>query len=142
MELKSGRITEIPEKFVDWSNKFQDIYRFTKDNKLHQFCFRFLHRITVTRRELKLFHLADNDKCIYCSSADSIEHTFIDCRESVKLYLQIISWFNQCQGTTITLSNEQIVFRDIQGVSKVRGHFKKSILHPDFLYFTPFSCRY
>ena len=50
----------------------------TKDDKLRQFCFRFLHRITVTRRELKLFHLADNDKCRYCSSADSIEHTFID----------------------------------------------------------------
>ena len=31
---------------------------------------------------------------------------------------------------------------DVQGVSKVRGHFKKSILHPDFLYFSPFSCRY
>ena len=54
---------KFPEKFVDWSNKFQDIYRFTKDNKLRQFCFPFLHRITVTRRELKLFHLADNDKC-------------------------------------------------------------------------------
>ena len=73
---------KFPEKFVDWSNKFQDIYRFTKDNKLRRFCFRFLRRITVTRRELKLFHLADNDKCIYCSSADSKEHTFIDCRES------------------------------------------------------------
>ena len=30
----------------------------------------------------------------------------------------------------------------LQGVSKVRGHFKKSILYPDFLYFSPFSCRY
>ena len=108
---------KFPEKFVDWSNKFQDIYRFTKDNKLRQFCFRFLHRITVTKRELKLFHLTDNDKCIYCSSADSIEHTFIDCRESVKLYSQIISWFNQCQGITITLSSEQIVFRDIHHVT-------------------------
>ena len=30
----------------------------------------------------------------------------------------------------------------IQGVSKVRGHFKKSILHPDFLHFLPFSYRH
>ena len=37
----------------------------------------------------------------------SIEHTFIiDCRESVKFYSQIISWFNHCQDTAITLSNE------------------------------------
>ena len=101
-----------PEIFADWCNKFQDIYRFTRDNKLRQFCFRFLHRTVVTKRELKLFHLADNDKCIYCSNADSIEHTFIDCRESVKLYPQIISWFNHCQDTAITLSNEKVAFHD------------------------------
>ena len=77
---------KFPEIFVDWFSKFQDIYRFTRDNKLRQFCFRFLHRTVVTKRELKLFRLADNDKCIYCSNADSIEHTFIDCRESIKLY--------------------------------------------------------
>jgi len=35
---------KFPEIFVDWFNKFHDIYRFTRDNKLRQFCFRFLHR--------------------------------------------------------------------------------------------------
>ena len=48
-----------------------------------------LHKTVVTRRELRLVHLADNDICIYCSNVDSIEHTFIDCRESVKRYSQI-----------------------------------------------------
>ena len=108
---------KFPEIFVDWFSKFQDIYRFTRDNKLRQFCFRFLHRTVVTKRELKLFRLADNDKCIYCSNADSIEHTFIDCRESIKLYSQIISWFNHCQDTAITLSNEKVAFHDIRHVT-------------------------
>ena len=77
-----------PEKIVDCFNKFQDIYRFTRDYKLRQFCFRFLHR-----------------------TLDSIErHTFIDCRESVKLYSQIISRFNHCQNTAIALSNEKVAF--------------------------------
>ena len=108
---------KFPEIFADWCKKFQDVYRFTRDSKLRQFCFRFLHRTVVTKRELKLFHLADNDKCIYCSNADSIEHTFIDCRESVKLYSQIISWFNHCQDTAITLSNEKVAFHDIHHVT-------------------------
>ena len=77
----------------------------------------FLHRTVVTKRELKLFRLADNDKCIYCSNADSIEYTFIDCRESIKLYSQIISWFNHCQDTAITLSNEKVAFHDIRHVT-------------------------
>ena len=108
---------KFPEIFVDWFNKFQDIYRFTRDNKLRQFCFRFLHRTVVTKKELKLFRLADNDKCIYCANADSKEHTFIDCTESVKLYSQIILWFNHCQDTAITLSNEKVAFHDLHHVT-------------------------
>jgi len=108
---------KFPEIFVDWFNKFQDIYRFTRDNKLRQFRFRFLHSTVVTKRELKLFRLADNDKCIYCSNADSTEHTFIDCRESAKLYSQIVSWFNHCQDTAITLSSEKVAFHDIHHVT-------------------------
>ena len=104
---------KFPEIFVDWFNKFQDIYHFTRDNKLREFCFCFLHRTVVRKRELKLFCLADNDKYIYCSNTHSIEHTFIDYRESVKLYSQIISCFNHCQDTAITLSNEKVSFHDI-----------------------------
>ena len=100
---------KFPEIFVDWFNKFQDIYCFTRDNKLRQFCFRFLHRTVVTKRELK---------CIYCFNADSIEHTFINCTESVKLYSQIISWFNHCQDTAITLSNEKVAFHDLSLVKQ------------------------
>ena len=33
---------KFPEIFVDWFDKFQDICRFTRDNKFRQFCFRFL----------------------------------------------------------------------------------------------------
>ena len=38
----------------------------------------------VLKRELKLFRLADNDKRIYCSNADSIKHTFIDFTDVCK----------------------------------------------------------
>ena len=61
----------------------------------------------------------DNDKCIYCSNADSIEHTFIDCSESVKFYSQIISWFNNCQDTAIILSNEKVAFHDVHHVTDI-----------------------
>ena len=76
------------------------------------FVIRFLHRTIVTKKELKLYHLAEDNKCISCFNADSIEHTFIDCKESVKLYSQIISWFNHSQSTEIILSKEQIAFHD------------------------------
>ena len=78
-----------------------------------------MHRTIATKKELKLYHLANDDKCIYCFNVDSIEHTFIDCKDSVKIYSQIISWFNHCQGTEISLSNEQIAFHDTRHVTDV-----------------------
>ena len=42
-----------PEYFTDWREIFRAIYKLTRDNELRQFCFRLLHRITVTKRELK-----------------------------------------------------------------------------------------
>ena len=47
---------------------------------------------------------------ILLSSADLIEHTFIDSKEFAKLYSQIVSWLNLCQGTVITLLNEKNCF--------------------------------
>ena len=38
------------------------VYRFTRDNKLRQFCFHSLHSTVVTKRELKLFRIVDSDK--------------------------------------------------------------------------------
>ena len=73
---------------ADLSSTFAS-FHFARDNKLHQFPFRVLNRTVVTRRELEPFGLADNDKCIYCS----VELEF------AKLYSQIISWLNLCQGT-------------------------------------------
>lgn len=70
-----------------------------------QFCFRFLHRIVM--KELRLHCFTDEDKCIYCSNRDSIEQTFIDCKEPVKLYSQII-----VKVLRFTLTNEQIAFHN------------------------------
>ena len=35
-----------PDSFVSWKANFQKIYKITKDNKLRQFLFKLLHRIT------------------------------------------------------------------------------------------------
>ena len=67
-----------PDSFVSWKANFQKIYKITKDNKLRQFLFKLLHRITVTKRELKKIKITGDDQCSLCSSQDSILHTFLD----------------------------------------------------------------
>ena len=49
----------------------------------------------------------------FCSNPDSIEHTFIDCTVSISFYTQALVWFNQCHGTTVSLSPKQIAFHTI-----------------------------
>ena len=76
---------KFPEDFVTWKEKFCNIYRFTGDNRLRQYSFRFLHRIIVTKKELNRFYIASDDKCAFCSTPESIEHTFIECNVSNNL---------------------------------------------------------
>ena len=67
-----------PHLFVSWKANFQKTYKITKDNKLRQFLFKLLHRITATKRELKRFKITDDDQCTQCSSQDSILHTILE----------------------------------------------------------------
>ena len=78
----------------------------------------------------------------YCSSVGSIEHTFIDCRVSLKSYSQIISWFNHCQGTAITLSNAKIAFHEIHHETYVLSGPVRRTLHLLIILVKQYICFY
>ena len=61
---------------------FSRVKNVCRDDKLREFYFKLLHRIVVTKKELFLFDLAENAKCIYCETNDSIIHTFHNCNWS------------------------------------------------------------
>ena len=102
-----------PDYFTDWGKKFSFIYNSTKDNKLRQFSFRLLHRITMTKKELFKFRLVEDEACTLCLLPDSIEHTILDCTVTTAFYSMDISWFNHENDTHITLSSKQVTFNDI-----------------------------
>ena len=52
-----------PDSFISWKANLQNIYKITKDNKLRQFLFKLLHRITVTKRELERFKITVDHQC-------------------------------------------------------------------------------
>ena len=68
-----------------WEPAVASSYKITSDNKLRQFSFKLLHRVLVTKKELKIFGIANDEKCEMCNELDSIEHTFLDCPEFLKL---------------------------------------------------------
>jgi len=85
---------KFPNSFLDWRSNFAKIYQITKDNKLRQFLFKILHRIIITKKELKELNIATDDNCNFCSRRDSIMHTFPECDVSISVFSSTIKWFN------------------------------------------------
>ena len=76
---------------------FISIKQVSRENKLRDFQFKFLHRI-VTKKELYRFGVKNDSECLCCGEQDSIEHTFIDCFFT-RIYCQ--KW---CNGSTTVIS--------------------------------------
>lgn len=53
--------------------------------------------------------MVNNDFCTQCSNYDSIEHTFINCHESVSFYDLTLRWLNAIHNTKIDISRNQFV---------------------------------
>ena len=48
-----------------WNNLFKNISKMSADNKLRQFSFKLLHRILVTKKELKRYKIKLDDECFF-----------------------------------------------------------------------------
>ena len=67
------------------------------DNKLRQFFFKLLHRILVSKKELKRDKIKLDDECFFCKSPDSLEHTFLACSVTKDFFYEMMTWFNNEQ---------------------------------------------
>ena len=103
---------QYPDIECKWQKLFQNIPRLSTNNKLRQFSFKMLHRILVTKKELKRFKIADNEECFFCNSADSLEHAFLECPAGQKLFQEALTWFNNKHKVNFTPSKQQYLFKD------------------------------
>jgi len=88
----------MPVHAKQWEKNFISIKQVSRENKLRDFHFKFLHRIVVTKKELHRFHIKDKSEYLYCGEQDLIEHTFSDC------FLRKISCQKWCNGSTTVIS--------------------------------------
>ena len=49
-----------------WEKHFMLIKQVSRENKLREFQFKFLHRIVVTKKELCRFGIKHDSECLYC----------------------------------------------------------------------------
>ena len=60
-----SRAKQYPDIQCKWKKLFKNIPHLSANNKLREFSFKLLHRIVVTKKELKRFKISDNDECFF-----------------------------------------------------------------------------
>ena len=101
-ELRSGNI--------DWKAKFNNIGKICHENRLREFNFKLLHRLTVTKKELCIYGLNDENNCPYCEEPDSILHTFVECHFTQSFYVKVVDWFNVKFNCAFSPTPHEILF--------------------------------
>ena len=82
---------------------------------------------TVTKKELKLFGIASDDKCSMCNETDSIEHTFLECRNFLELLDASLQWFGTRHDTTLFISPYEALLNQILAYPLLTSYLKKQL---------------
>ncbi len=63
--------------------------------------YKLIHRTLVTKKELHMFGIENNNRCFYCDESDSILHTFLECF-SLSFMNKVVEWFNQTNNCMLS----------------------------------------
>ena len=88
---------------ASWEKGISNMYKTTKYDRLRRFSFKLLYLILITNKKRKRYEVNNNSEChVSVTKRDSLEHTFIECTSSLKLYGDTLNWFNAQHHTTLT----------------------------------------
>ncbi|KAK2570047.1 LINE-1 retrotransposable element ORF2 protein [Acropora cervicornis] len=121
-----------------WQSAFASVRTTSKDMKLREFHFKFLHRMTVTKKELFRSGLKADCECLYCGEPDSIDHTFIQCQFSQRFIKKIVQWFNQTNKTNFNLGQRETLFGVLNNQDNTRKLFNYTML---FMRYFIYKCK-
>ena len=121
-----------------WQSAFTSVRTTSKDMKLREFHFEFLHRTTVTKKELFRFGLKADCECLYCGEPDSIDHTFIQCQFSQCFLKKIVQWFNQTNKTNFNPGQRETLFGVLKNQDITRKLFNYTML---FMRYFIYKCK-
>ena len=95
---------------LPWNEIFNRVKTICKDNRLKEFFYKLIHRTVVTKRELTIYGITNEDSCFYCGEPDSVVHTFINCSETISFQNSVLHWFNEMHDTSLSLANHERLF--------------------------------
>jgi hypothetical protein len=94
----------------EWQTVYLGPYKIPTDAKIISFHHKITHRIIACGSNLKKWKIKDSDKCSVCEEEDTIEHHFVECRETMKFWKHIYNWWQSITETTIPIHTYEILF--------------------------------
>ena len=90
---------------------FISIKQVSRENKLRELHFKFLHRIVT--KELCRFGIKDDSEYLYCGEHDSIDHPFSDSLFTKGFLSKVVQWLNNCNNS---LFKPRIFIEDTENI--------------------------
>ena len=100
----------VPMDKTNWTSIFKSVEKTSRENKVREFHFKFIHRIVMTKKELFRFNIKPGSNCIYCGDLDSIDHTFSECQFTKSFTQEVLQWFNTVNDSEFNLNTEDLLF--------------------------------
>lgn len=98
--------------YSSFLNNFDNLYILTKNTKLCNFQFRFLHRAIFSADTLFRWKLVESPLCYFCVNRENetLEHLFYHCPHVQEFWSKFSSWYECLTDTEIELSEQHIYF--------------------------------
>ena len=88
---------ELGIQIYDWGYIYSSPFRATRNTKLQNFQFKFLHRITATNSFLFKCGLKETEICTFCTETkDNLLHLFWECTYSKIVWFSLVNVLENC----------------------------------------------
>ena len=109
---------------INWNFVFSSSFKITKETKLLNFQFKFLHKRIATNSFLSKIGRSQSDKCYFCNSTqESLIHLFWECDCVQFFWMKVCKWLSEKQKAASCFSVRvvlglQNIDKDIVNVEK------------------------
>ena len=106
-------VKRIANVTLNWPIQMKLIYKVTTEVKLRFFQYKVVAGILLTNKKKCLYGIEQSNLCSFCNDeVGSIEHMYVECKITIKIYRSMLCIFNELQNTDIEINKAIMLFFD------------------------------
>ena len=95
---------------IEWISVYHRVYSLTNYNRLREFQYKILNNCLFLNHKLYKAKLVESPLCTFCKqSTESIEHFFVECKNSKYLYKEVNHWLKEAHIKLPSLNLNNVI---------------------------------